>query len=140
MRAIIDLNVVLDVVQRRVPRYAASALVLSRVAERHLEGALPSHAVPILHYIVGRFASREKAGELIDWLLRDFDIVETGKTDLVLARNLGFADFEDAIVAACAVRGGCDLIVTRNIADFAKSPVPAWTPEELLARDAAPGE
>lgn len=56
MRAIIDLNIVLDVVQRREPQYTASALVLSRAAERRMEGVLPSHALPILHTIVGRCA------------------------------------------------------------------------------------
>ena len=135
MRLVVDLNVVLDVVQRREPHYAAAAAVLSRIVERKFDGVLPSHALPTLHYIVDRFAGRGKAGELVDWLLQHFEVAEAGKTEFVQARNLGFADFEDAVVAACALRARCDLILTRNIADFDGSPVPAMTPEEFLARD-----
>ena len=134
MRAILDLNVVLDVVQRREPHYAASAAVVSRAVEQGFEGVLPSHALPTLYYIVGRFAGRDTAGELVDWLLRHFEVAEAGKTELVRARSLGLADYEDAVVAACAVRAKCDLILTRNIADFVGSPVTAVTPEEFLAR------
>ena len=83
MRAILDLNVVLDVVQRREPHYAASAAVVSRAVEQGFEGVLPSHALPTLYYIVGRFAGRDTAGELVDWLLRHFEVAEAGKTELV---------------------------------------------------------
>jgi hypothetical protein len=40
-------------------------------------------------------------------------------------------DFEDAVQAACAERIGADYIVTRNLKDFAKSPVQAILPEAL---------
>ncbi|HVT15131.1 MAG TPA: hypothetical protein VHQ90_02980, partial [Thermoanaerobaculia bacterium] len=49
----VDLNVLLDVVQRREPFYAASAAVLSRVIEGPDLACLPSHALTTLHYIVG---------------------------------------------------------------------------------------
>lgn len=31
-----------------------------------------------------------------------------------------------------AEASGCELIITRNVADFGSSPVPAVTPEEFL--------
>lgn len=138
MKVTIDLNVVLDVVQKRQPHYAASAAVLSKVVDRSVIGVLPAHAFTTLHYIVDRFAGRDKAGELIDWLVHNFEVAEAGKDELVHARKLDFPDFEDAVVSACAARAGTDLIITRNISDFQHSPVPAVTPEEFLAREAAP--
>ena len=133
MRITVDLNVVLDVVQKRESLYAASAAVLSRVADGTVTGALPAHAFTTLHYIVERYAGPDKAGELVDWLIRDFDVAEAGRDELVYARKLGFPYFEDGVVAACAARAGSDFIVTRNISDFRTSPVPAITPEEFLA-------
>ena len=53
------------------------------------------------------------------------------------ALALSMTDFEDAIQAAHAESCGAHLIVTRNTADFANSPVPAMTPEDFLARYAA---
>ncbi|GAB4256153.1 MAG: PIN domain nuclease [Deferrisomatales bacterium] len=131
----IDLNVVLDVIQKREHHYAASAAVLSRVVERRVVGVLPGHALTTIHYIVERFAGREKAGELVDWLLAHFEVAQAGKTELIYARKLGFSDFEDAVVAACAVRSGSNFIITRNISDFKGSPVQAVTPEEFLANE-----
>jgi hypothetical protein len=50
----------------------------------------------------------------------------------VRARSLDFEDFEDAVVATSAEAAGCEVIITRNLTDFASSPVPALTPEEFL--------
>jgi len=44
-----------------------------------------------------------------------------------------FNDFEDAVVAASALKEKCDFIATRNIGDFRNSPLKAVTPEELLS-------
>ena len=68
----------------------------------------------------------------IDWLLRWFDVAGVGRAELEHARTLGWQDFEDAVVAAAAEHAGCEAIVSRNVADFEDSPVPALTPEEYL--------
>lgn len=48
-------------------------------------------------------------------------------------------DFEDNILIAAAVTASLDAIITRNIADFAHSPIPAWELAELLQQLAASG-
>ena len=40
---------------------------------------------------------------------------------------------EDDLIACSAKRNDVDVIVTRNKRDFAKSPVPALTPEEFVS-------
>jgi predicted nucleic acid-binding protein len=134
MRLMLDLNVLLDVVQRREPFYAASASLLSRALDHEMEGYLPGHALTTLHYIVNRSAGRKEADDLVDWLLAHLEIVAQDKLQFVRARNLAFHDSEDAVVASAAEASRCDLIATRNVADFEGSPVPAVTPEEFLAR------
>lgn len=47
-------------------------------------------------------------------------------------------DFEDAVVAASAEAAGCDYVVSRNVPDFAGSPVPAVTPADFLKHLPAP--
>ena len=68
MRVMLDLNVLLDVVQRRDPFYAASAATLSKVLTREVTGCIPGHALTTLYYLVSRQAGKAKAGELVDWL------------------------------------------------------------------------
>lgn len=130
----LDLNVVLDVVQHREPFYTASASVLSQALTQDVVGFLPSHALTTLYYVVSRHSGKVKAGELVDWLLAHFQVVPQDKEQFHRARTLSFPDFEDAVVASAAEAANCDAIVTRNIADFLGSPVPAVTPEELLTQ------
>jgi predicted nucleic acid-binding protein len=133
VRVMLDLNVLLDVVQRREPFYAASAAVLSHAVEGSAVACLPSHALTTLHYIVSKYADREQAGILVDWILANVEVVPQDRSQFLRARSLDFADFEDAALASAAEASSCELIVTRNVADFGSSPVPAVTPEEFLA-------
>ena len=132
MKVMLDLNVLLDVVQRREPFYAASAGVLTRAVERTDEAYLASHALTTLHYIVTKYAGRERGDGMVDWVLAHLEIVPQDRAQFVRARGLGCDDFEDAALASAAEAAGCEVIVTRNLADFARSPVTAVTPEELL--------
>jgi hypothetical protein len=49
------------------------------------------------------------------------------------------SDFEDNLLIAAAVTAALDAIVTRNVSDFAHSPLPVWEPAELLNRLAGGG-
>lgn len=129
---LLDLNVLLDVVQKRNPHYAASAGVIELAIHGSETEALPAHAITTLHYVVGRYQGSDKGNEVVDWLLRHFTVVNIGHAEVSRARALGWPDFEDAVVAAAAESSGCRAIVTRNVKDFARSPVPAMTPEEYL--------
>lgn len=129
---LLDINVMLDVVQKREPHYHASAAVLDRVVRKKIAGALPAHAVTTIHFIVCRYQSRDTASRVVDWLLGRFAIAAVGKAELIRAQALGWEDFEDGVVAAAAESSGCRAIVTRNVRDFRASPVTAVTPEEYL--------
>lgn len=129
---LLDLNVLLDVVQKREPHYAASAGVIELAIHGDVKAALPAHAMTTIHYIVGRYQGDSKVNEVVDWLLRYFEVVTIGHAQVLRARALGWSDFEDAVVAAAAESSGCQTIITRNVKDFARSPVPAMTPEEYL--------
>jgi len=129
---LIDLNVLLDVVQKREPHFNASAAVLSKVVRGNVTGALPIHACTTLFYIVERYQNQAKANEVIDWVLHHFEIAPAGRPEILRARELNWPDFEDAVVAASAQSASCRVIVTRNVVDFFESPVPALTPQEYL--------
>jgi len=131
---LVDLNVVLDVVQKRSPHYHASSAVLDEVVHGKSSAAVAAHAVTTIHYIVGRYNDVETADKVVDWVLRYFSVAPVGRAEFVRARALSWSDFEDAVVAAAAESMGCSAIVTRNVKDFGKSPVNALTPEHYLLR------
>ncbi len=137
MKVLVDLNVLLDVIQKREPHYRASAAVLSHIARGELGGAVPGHALTTVHYLVSRFADRDSANETIDWILGDFEVIGEGRDIMLRARGLPMEGFEDAVVAAAAETIHCDWIITRNLTDFKASPIPAITPKELAEMFAA---
>jgi predicted nucleic acid-binding protein len=132
MKITVDLNVLLDIAQNRLPHYRASEEVLHRARAGEYEAVLPGHAITTLHYIIEKWSNTHLANQTIDGLLADFIIHSSDKTNFQRARQLQLKDFEDAVVASVAEATGSDYIVTRNAPDFAGSPVPPMTPTEFL--------
>jgi predicted nucleic acid-binding protein len=129
---LIDLNVLLDVIQKREPHYHSSALVINRVLKGPTKSYLPAHAVTTLHYLIDKYQNAGKANEVVHWLLNTFNIAPVTHETLATAHLLGWQDYEDAVVSIAAFQTGCTTIVTRNIKDFRSSTVPALTPDEFL--------
>jgi predicted nucleic acid-binding protein len=86
MKIIIDLNVLLDVIQKRLPHYDASAKALSRVLNGEVDGVLPGHAVTTIYYIVAKYADRSRADGAVDWMISHFDVEAAGRVDFVQGR------------------------------------------------------
>jgi hypothetical protein len=66
MKITVDLDVLLDVAQNRLPHYHASEEVLHRARAGEYEAVLPGHAVTTLHYIIEKWSSTQLANQTID--------------------------------------------------------------------------
>ena len=77
--------------------------------------------------------SRKKAHEVFGNLASLVDILDVTESDCLRAHETLQGDYEDDLIACSAKRNDVDVIVTRNKRDFAKSPVPALTPEEFVS-------
>ena len=139
MKVMVDLNVLLDVAQNRLPHYHASEEVVHRVRRGEFAAVLPGHALTTLHYILEKYSGTALANQTLDGLLADFAIHPVDKANFQRARQLPLSDFADAVVAVTAEVTRSDFIVTRNVADFVGSSVPAITPIDFLEHLAAVG-
>lgn len=137
MKVTVDINVLLDVFQRREPHYAASAQVMSMVTAGTLEGVCPAHGLTTLYFLVRKHASKPNAEAAMERVLRHFQIGNLDADGWEKARQLRLDDFEDAAVAAVAETSGSMFIITRNTDDFAGAPVAAISPADFLSRIAA---
>jgi hypothetical protein len=63
MKITVDLNVLLDVAQNRLPHYHASEEVLHRARAGEYEALLPGHAITTLHYILEKWSSTHLANQ-----------------------------------------------------------------------------
>jgi predicted nucleic acid-binding protein len=132
-RLLIDINVILDVLLDRAPHADAASRVWAAVETKQVIGLIPAHALTTIHYLVSREKGPREARRVVETLLGVFDVVPVGESLVREALALSFADFEDAVCAACAASSGCDLLVTRDLSGFRKSPVPVMTPAAAAA-------
>lgn len=129
-----DANVALDAFQQREPHHKASAQSLSKSLGGEVEGCYPAHVITTIYYVLRKSVGQKEARESVRWLVTAFEVAPCDGSVLVEAAQSDIPDFEDAVVAFGAQRAGCEWIVTRNVMDFGRSPIPAITPGELLRR------
>lgn len=130
-RALIDLNVILDVLEVRLPFYEASAHVLSLCETGEISGFICAHSVTTLMYLLSKGRSANDAKVVLTSLMQFLKVLKVDQTTIEQALNLNYKDFEDAVQAIAALQNQLDFIVTRNVRDYQPSPVSVVQPAEL---------
>ncbi|NJL40796.1 MAG: PIN domain-containing protein [Leptolyngbyaceae cyanobacterium SM1_4_3] len=128
-----DSDVLLDVLAQRQPFVVASAQALNRVTQPQVRGYVSGHAVTNIFYILRRQVGSETARELLSGLLQHLQVASVTDEIIRAALQSSLTDFEDAVTSEVANAAEIEVIVTRNISDFANSSVPAVLPEQFLA-------
>jgi predicted nucleic acid-binding protein len=128
MRALLDTDILLDVALAREPHASASADVL-RWAEAGGDAAVAWHSLTNCAYLL-------KGGgkSFLERLLNLVEVAPVATADARRALALPLPDIEDAFQVAAALAWRADAIVTRNVSDFRRSPVPAISPAAFLKR------
>jgi predicted nucleic acid-binding protein len=139
MHVLLDTNVVLDTILQRAPWHKEADAILQAAGLGQVTCAATTLTVATVFYVARKAVGIGKARAAVQKCLGGFSILPIDKQSLVDADTMPGSDFEDNIVIAVAVIASVDAIITRNVADFAHSPVPVWEPAELLKRLAVPG-
>ena len=134
MTVTVDINVFVDVFRDRQPYSVDSTQVVNMVAEGKLTGVCPAHGLTTLYYLIRKHGSKREAEDAMDRVLDHFQIGNLDADGWREARLLSLDDFEDAVVATVAKTSGYAVIVTRNVEDFAGSPIPAISPVDFLSQ------
>lgn len=132
MKALIDTNIVLDVLLNRENHIAESQQVLSLVRHGEIEAMLCATTITTIDYLVAKAHGRAAANRAISALLSDYEIAPVDADVLRRAIELGFADYEDAVLHAAATAAGADTVVTRDANGFARASLPVLSPVELV--------
>ncbi len=135
MTVLIDTNIILDILMKRIPFYETSNTVLSYCVSEKLKGYIALHSVSNIYYILRKHFSAEDRRKLLLGMLDLLQIANATHEGVkrALARN-DFSDFEDCLQDECARRVFADYIITRNMDDFTKSQIPAVTPEDFIQK------
>jgi len=133
LSVLFDLNVILDVLQRREPFYDMSARALAAAETGLVESWVAAHSLTTLFYLLARYQSTVQARVALMDLLTFLSVAPLDQAVIEQALNLPYPDFEDAVQMMAAVRSGVQYLVTRNVRDYRAGPLPALQPAELLA-------
>jgi predicted nucleic acid-binding protein len=133
VRVLLDTNVVLDVLLDREPFVGDAAEVFSSIEGGALTGLLCATTITTLAYLASKAVGKQQATKQIRQLLSLFEVAPVTRAVLDGALASKAADFEDAVLAEAALQAGAQAIITRNLRDFAHSPVRAHSPAQWLA-------
>ena len=132
MRVLIDTNVVLDFILKRPAFFAEADEIFVRLQNLDFEGYVSSITPVNVFYTTKKEVDKTAAFASVEQLLALAEVCRADKAVMLTALSLNFADYEDALQCAAAMAESLDAIVTRNTIDFEKSPIPVFSPSELL--------
>ncbi len=133
MRLLLDTNVLLDVLLARSPHADAAVRVLAAIEAGVVTGVIGATSVTTIFYLATKAVGVRRAKGHVRTILSLFEIAPVTEAVLSRALELGFADFEDAVVHEAARAARCTGIVTRDAQGFKRAELPVYSPIEFLA-------
>lgn len=132
MKLLIDTNVLIDFIAQREPFCEQwdklYAMQMMGDAELWLSNESLTNAAYILKGPLGAI----RAQEILEEFLQEFPVSVADQSDLLLAAQRRWGDYEDAVVAICAEKIKADYIITRDQYGFIDSAIPAYSPEAFF--------
>lgn len=135
---LLDTDVLIDLALDRQPYSEPAAALLDRIEATGRTAFIAWHSIANFHYLVSPSCGRSKARSFIVELTRFIGVAAGDAETIRYAASLPMKDFEDAMQVAAARSCRASHIVTRNIRDYQRSPIPAITPQQALNRLPAP--
>jgi predicted nucleic acid-binding protein len=132
-KALLDINVILDILLDRKPHVVASSQVWAAIEAGRIKGLVSAHGVTTIYYLVRRARGAATARRTIGTILQALAVAAVDRDVIESSLLLAWPDFEDAVTAAAAQAAGCDAIVTRDPKGFPDSQVRVLTPETAAA-------
>lgn len=129
----IDTNVLIDLIDQRIPFYNDVAIISALAEKKQIKLATSSISFINTFYVLSKKIDNKL---VINSLMKYRLICEVSNIDeLIIDKSLisNFNDFEDAVQHYSALHHKCDILITRNKKDFKNSEIPVMTPTEFLA-------
>lgn len=135
MRILVDTNILIDYLAKRVPYNQSAEKIVEACADNKLLGSIAAHSVSNIFYILRKVYTVDERRELLEGVCTIFEVVGIDRDKIISALNdKDFDDFEDCLQMQCALDVQADFIVTRNPDDFMKSQVKCIEPAIFVER------
>ncbi|MGN0599676.1 MAG: PIN domain-containing protein [Oscillospiraceae bacterium] len=135
MKAMIDTNIIIDVLTEREPYFQESHKVLSLCENKKIIGYVTASTITDIFYVVRKYThNTELAYKCLGHLLDIVKVLPVTNDNIVAAFIAKAKGFEDRLLAECAMANSCAYIITRNANDFSDFGVPLLTPKEAIEK------
>ncbi|MCY3850368.1 MAG: PIN domain-containing protein [Acidimicrobiaceae bacterium] len=130
---LLDTDVLIDVALDRQPYSEPASELLDRIERGNKRAFIAWRTVSNFYYLVASSSGGSSARDFLVELTGFVSVAVTDTEAVRFAAALPMSDFEDALQIAAAQACGARHIVTRNVKDYMRSPIPAITPQEALS-------
>jgi predicted nucleic acid-binding protein len=133
MNVLIDTNVILDLLLRRIPYYENAAKISVLSEKGYIHGYISASAATDIYYVSQKeLNDKDKVLELLKDILKTTHIASVTENHICEALELKWNDFEDAVQYVAGRSISAEYIITRNPDDFISGEIKAISPEEFL--------
>lgn len=133
MNALIDTNVVVDVILDRKPFSKEANAIFDLIAENKIFAYISSKSILDLYYILrGYYHNHNEALKRIVKIIDLLYVLDIIDLDLLKALGDGLRDYEDDVIRQTAIRYKMDYIITRNKKDFKNERIKIVSPKEFI--------
>lgn len=133
VRLFFDTNIILDLLAHRDPYFESVAKLVTLADQGEIIIVASALSYSTLNYLLSKYENAEIAQDKLRKFRIISEVSDLDDTIIDKGLNSNFRDFEDALQYFCAVKSGCDILITRNSKDFKESKIPVMTTEEFLA-------
>jgi len=129
---LLDTNIALDLLARRMPFYNDAALLFSQADKKKISLSISALSLANIHYIISKLKPEKETRKILRNLKILVLVLSLDDKIVDLALNSDFHDFEDAIQYFTAIQNSQELIITRNMSGYRKSRIPIMTAREFI--------
>jgi len=113
-KALLDTNIIIDALAARQPFAIQAERMFRDAVNYRYVGYICGSSITDVYYIIRKQIGHETAQAAVAMLLKVFTIIPVGEEICSTALDLGWNDFEDAVITASAMKAGLDFVVTRD--------------------------
>lgn len=127
----IDTNILIDLLSGREPFKSASLNFFTKAVQDECDLVVSASTITDVMYIMRKYLDdKTQLRAVVQNLLVSFTIADVTSEHIRNAFQSPMEDYEDAVLAECALQSKANYIITRDKKDFINSLVPTLTPEE----------
>jgi predicted nucleic acid-binding protein len=133
-RVLLDTNIILDIALERREFFDKSREIMLLIQQDKISAYISATTTTDIYYVLKKSKGHQITIEFLSSLFELVDIADVSSRVIMNALNSELTDFEDAVQIESAKQNGIGIIITRNKADFVKSDISIFTPDEFFRK------